>query len=116
MDFLYDIFFLGLRTANENMEKLMGRLETLSVAIGQLNPASSEKSSPASGGGVSSGTTGSGHSNGLKMSSSLDSQNIDRWHIENSPEKNDNSSTKVKRKMLVRQKKSVGIDDEIIET
>jgi len=67
----------GLRTANENMEKLMGRLETLSVAIGQLNPASSEKSSPASGGGVSSGT-GSGHSNGLKMSSSLDSQNIDR--------------------------------------
>ena len=27
------------------MDKLMGRLETLSVAIGQLNPASSEKNS-----------------------------------------------------------------------
>ena len=55
----------------------MGRLETLSVAIGQLNPASSEKSSPASGGGSS--LTGNSHQNGgNKMSSSLDSQNIDR--------------------------------------
>ena len=36
-----------MRTANENMDKLMGRLEKLSVAIGQLNPASSEKNSPA---------------------------------------------------------------------
>merc|ERR1712223_1251314 len=67
----------GLRLANENMDKLMGRLETLSVAIGQLNPASSEKSSPASGGGSS--LTGNSHQNGgNKISSSLDSQNIDR--------------------------------------
>jgi len=36
----------GLRTANDNMDKLMGRLEKLSVAIGQLNPASSAKNSP----------------------------------------------------------------------
>jgi len=66
----------GLKAANQNMEKLMGRLETLSVAIGQLNPASSEKSSPASGGGSSG--TGNAHSNGSKMSSSLDSQKLDR--------------------------------------
>lgn len=38
----------GLRAANENMEKLMGRLEKLSTSIGQLNPASSEKNSPMS--------------------------------------------------------------------
>ena len=92
----------------------MGRLETLSVAIGQLNPASSEKSSPASGGGSSG--TGNSHQNGAKMSSSLDSHKIDRWHIENSPEKNDETKTKVKRKMLVRQKKSIATDDEITET
>ncbi len=36
----------GVRAANENMDKLMGRLERLSVAIGQLNPASSGTSSP----------------------------------------------------------------------
>ena len=66
-----------MRAANENMEKLMGRLETLSVAIGQLNPASSEKSSPASGGG-SSLTGNSQQNGGKKMSSSLDSHNIDR--------------------------------------
>ena len=41
-----NFFHLGLRAANENMDKLMGPLETLSVAIGQLNPASSEKNSP----------------------------------------------------------------------
>lgn len=31
----------GLHTASENMDKLMGRLEKLSVAIGQLNPSAS---------------------------------------------------------------------------
>lgn len=36
----------GLRAANENMDKLMGRLERLSVAIGQLNPANSADNSP----------------------------------------------------------------------
>ena len=30
----------GLRAANEHMDQLMERLETLSVAIGQLNPSS----------------------------------------------------------------------------
>eukprot|EP00094_Tigriopus_californicus_P003016 TCALIF_02905-PA protein Name:"Similar to Ccdc28b Coiled-coil domain-containing protein 28B (Mus musculus)" AED:0.00 eAED:0.00 QI:239/1/1/1/1/1/3/772/207 len=29
----------GLRTSNENMEKLMGRLEKLSMSIAQLNPS-----------------------------------------------------------------------------
>jgi len=57
----------GLRTASDNMDKLMGRLEKLSVAIGQLNPASSEKNSPSA--------SGSSYS-GLKMS--FDSQKVDR--------------------------------------
>ena len=50
--------FLGLRSANDNMEKLMTRLEKLSVAIGQLNPASSSKNSPShsnGGGGIDFG-------------------------------------------------------------
>ena len=50
----------------------MGRLETLSVAIGQLNPASSEKNSPEISGGSGSGIS----QNGAKMS--LDSHKIDR--------------------------------------
>jgi hypothetical protein len=40
----------GRRSANENMDKLMGRLEKLSGAIGQLNPANSPTGSQDSGG------------------------------------------------------------------
>jgi len=64
----------GLRAANENMDKLMGRLETLSVAIGQLNPASSEKNSPAATGGNGSAA---GNSN-FGAKNSHDSQKLDR--------------------------------------
>jgi len=35
--------------ANENMDKLMSRLEQLSVAIGELNPAASAPATPSSG-------------------------------------------------------------------
>ena len=38
----------GLRAANDNLDRLMGRLEKLSDAIGQLHPASSAKNSPPS--------------------------------------------------------------------
>jgi len=34
--------------ANENMDKLMSRLEQLSVAIGELNPAASAPATPSS--------------------------------------------------------------------
>ena len=97
------------------MDKLMGRLETLSVAIGQLNPASSEKNSPAATGGNGSAA---GNSNfGAKNSN--DSQKLDRWQPDMNIRENNaaNQSTKsVKRKMLVRQKKSIATDDEISET
>ena len=103
-------FISGLRLANENMDKLMGRLETLSVAIGQLNPASSEKNSPEISGGSGSGIS----QNGAKMS--LDSHKIDRWQRENH-DSNEEQRTKAKRKLLVRQKKSIATDDdEISET
>ena len=46
----------GLRAQNENMDKLMGRLDKLSVAIGQLNPASSAKNSPSNENGDEHGT------------------------------------------------------------
>lgn len=55
----------GLRSANDNMEKLMTRLEKLSVAIGQLNPASSSKNSPShsnGGGGMDFGNGNGNHS------------------------------------------------------
>lgn len=42
-------FFKGLVTANDNMDKLMSRLERLSVAIGELNPAASAPTTPSSG-------------------------------------------------------------------
>lgn len=66
----------GLRAANENMDKLMGRLETLSVAIGQLNPASSEKSSPATGNGYAA--SGSSAQNGAKNLNLTDAQKLER--------------------------------------
>ena len=104
-------FISGLRLANENMDKLMGRLETLSVAIGQLNPASSEKNSPEISGGSGSGIS----QNGAKMS--LDSHKIDRWQRENHDSIKEEQRTKAKRKLLVRQKKSIATDDdEISET
>ena len=53
----------------------MGRLETLSVAIGQLNPDSSEKNSPAATGGSGSAA---GNSN-FGAKNSHDSQKLDRW-------------------------------------
>ena len=94
----------------------MGRLETLSVAIGQLNPASSEKNSPAATGGNGSAA---GNSN-FGAKNSHDSQKLDRWQPDsiNVRENNvANQSTKsVKRKMLVRQKISIATDDEISET
>ena len=98
----------------------MGRLEKLSVAIGQLNPASSEKNSPSA--------SGSSYS-GLKMS--FDSQKVDRWQksqgqnssisdsskidkISENGEQNEktlaDTGAKQKRK-LVRQKKSIAKDD-----
>jgi len=40
------MLFSGLRTANDNMDKLMNRLERLSVAIGELNPAASAPTTP----------------------------------------------------------------------
>ena len=40
------ILLPGLRTANDNMDKLMNRLERLSVAIGELNPAASAPTTP----------------------------------------------------------------------
>ena len=109
------LHILGLRAANENMDKLMGRLETLSVAIGQLNPASSEKNSPAA-------TGGSGSAAGISnvgAKNSHDSQKLDRWQPEKNIRENNaaNQSIKsAKRKMLVRQKKSIATDDEISET
>ena len=39
-DVKISLLFSGLRSANENMDKLMTRLEKLSNSIGQLNPAS----------------------------------------------------------------------------
>ena len=61
----YFCTFSGLRSANDNMEKLMTRLEKLSVAIGQLNPASSSKNSPShsnGGGGMDFGNGNGNHS------------------------------------------------------
>lgn len=59
----------GLHNASENMDKLMGRLEKLSVAIGQLNPSANSPpvsssmrfSSPAS------ASAGSDEASGLKL-------------------------------------------------
>ena len=39
-DLIMYFFLPALRTANENMDRLMTRLERLSMAIGQLNPSS----------------------------------------------------------------------------
>lgn len=39
----------GLRSSNDNMDKLMNRLEKLSVAIGELNPAASAPTTPSAG-------------------------------------------------------------------
>ena len=99
------------------MDKLMGRLETLSVAIGQLNPASSEKNSPAATGGNGSAA---GNSN-FGAKNSHDSQKLDRWqpdsiNIRENNAANQSSTKSVKRKMLVRQKMSIATDDEISVT
>ena len=107
------IFFSGLRAANENMDKLMGRLETLSVAIGQLNPASSEKSSPATGNGYA--PSGSSAQNGAKNLNLTDAQKLERWQTEKNCQ-SEADSTKLKRKTLVRQKKSIATDEETTET
>ena len=40
VDLIMYFFLSALRTANENMDRLMTRLERLSMAIGQLNPSS----------------------------------------------------------------------------
>jgi hypothetical protein len=46
LQLIWTIWLTGLRTANDNMDKLMNRLERLSVSIGELNPAASAPTTP----------------------------------------------------------------------
>ena len=74
----------GLRAANDNLDRLMARLEKLSDDIGQLHPASSTKNSPSS------------HPT---EPSSLEQPKLDRWH-----------RAKPEKPKLVRQKSSLVAD------
>ena len=80
----------------------MGRLEKLSVAIGQLNPASSSPS----------------HSNGSNdggIDIDFGKHRLDRWQSKDSKqsEKSDHDAkTSLKRRKLVRQKESINLDQE----
>ena len=88
------------------MEKLMTRLEKLSVAIGQLNPASSSKNSPShsnGGGGMDFGNGNGNHSLNRWQSMSNDSR-------KSSLSAETKSSSKRRTSKLVRQKESINDD------
>ena len=84
----------------------MTRLEKLSVAIGQLNPASSSKNSPSH----SNGGGGMDFGNGNHSLNRWQSMSNDSRKSSSSAETK--SSSKRRTSKLVRQKESINLDDQ----